>query len=166
MFSIWAKQQTIPSISASDSSKFQFHICFRSFRPDFLSVFHGEDTVPPRELRIDCKFQCQPAAKCALCSILSVCNNFVNCHAGLCLSLANSFFQMKNLNKLADVDVLVCDCNLLKDRWLLCWEPESAHANSHEKIGEWAHCWCCNVLLINHFWNIVPANLFNKACSS
>ena len=47
MFSIWAKQQTIPSISASDSSKFQFYICFRSFRPDFLSVFHGEDTVPP-----------------------------------------------------------------------------------------------------------------------
>ena len=44
MFSIWAKQQTIPSISASDSSKFQFHMCFRSFRLDFLSVFHGEET--------------------------------------------------------------------------------------------------------------------------
>ena len=47
MFSLQAKQQPIPSISASDSSKFQFHICFRSFRPDFLSVFHGEDTVSP-----------------------------------------------------------------------------------------------------------------------
>ena len=47
MFSIRAKQRPIHSISASDSSKFQFHICFRSFRPDFLSVFHGEDTVSP-----------------------------------------------------------------------------------------------------------------------
>ena len=47
MFSIWAKQRPIPSISASDSSKFQFYICFRSFRPDFLSVFHGEYTVSP-----------------------------------------------------------------------------------------------------------------------
>ena len=37
----------------------------------FLSVFHGEDTVPPQELRIDRKFQCQAAAKRALCSILS-----------------------------------------------------------------------------------------------
>lgn len=82
----------------------------------FLSVFHGEDIVPPHELRIDCKFQCQSAAKRDLCSILSVCNNFVNCPAGLCLSLTNSFFQMKILNKLADVDVLVCDCNLLNDR--------------------------------------------------
>ena len=50
--------------------KFQFYICFRSFRPDFLSVFHGEDTVSPQELRIDRKFQCQAAAKRALCSIL------------------------------------------------------------------------------------------------
>ena len=47
MFSLRAKQRPIPSISASDSSKFQFHICFRSFRPDFLSIFHGEDTVFP-----------------------------------------------------------------------------------------------------------------------
>ena len=70
MFSIWAKQQTIPSISASDSSKFQFYICFRPSQPDFLSVFHG-NTVPPQEFRIDCKFQCQAAAKRALCSILS-----------------------------------------------------------------------------------------------
>ena len=45
-------------------------MCFRSFRPDFLSVFHDEDTVPPQELRIDRKFQCQAAAKRALCSIL------------------------------------------------------------------------------------------------
>lgn len=63
---------------------------------------------------------CQAAAKRALCSILSVCNNFVNCPASLCLSLTNSFFQMKILNKLADVDVLVYDCNLLKDRRLWC----------------------------------------------
>ena len=103
MFSIWAKQRSISSISASDSSKFQFNICFRSFRPDFLSVFYGEDTVPPQKLRINCKFQCQAAAKRALCSILSVCNNFVNCPVGFCLLPTNSFFQMKNLNKLADV---------------------------------------------------------------
>lgn len=52
MFSIRAKQQTIHSISASGSSKFQFHICFRSSRSDYLSVFHDEDTVffsPPRK---------------------------------------------------------------------------------------------------------------------
>ena len=83
----------------------------------FLPVFHGEDTtVPSQELRIDCKFPCQAAAKLDLCSILSVCNNFVNCQAGICLSSTHSFLQMKILNKLADVDVLVCDCNLLKDR--------------------------------------------------
>ena len=51
--------------------KFQFYIYFRSFRSDFLSVFHGEDTVPPAELRIGCKFPRQAAAKSALCSILS-----------------------------------------------------------------------------------------------
>lgn len=34
-------------------------MCLRSFRPDFLSVFHGEDTVSPQDLRIDCKFPCQ-----------------------------------------------------------------------------------------------------------
>ena len=51
--------------------KISFLYLFRSFRPDFLSVFHGEDTVPPQELRIDRKFQCQAAAKRALCSILS-----------------------------------------------------------------------------------------------
>ena len=57
--------------------KFQFHIYFRSFWPDFLSVFHGEDTVSPQELRIDCKFQCQAAAKRALCSIQSAnCTTF------------------------------------------------------------------------------------------
>lgn len=35
-------------------------------------------------------------------------------------------------------------------------------ANSHEKIGELAHCRCCNTLLTNHFRNIGPANLFEK----
>lgn len=43
MFSLRAKQQPNPSISASDSSKFQFYIDFRSFQPDFLSVFHDND---------------------------------------------------------------------------------------------------------------------------
>ena len=52
MFSIRAKERPIPSISASDSSKFQFYICFQSFRPDYLSVFHDEDTVPPQEIHI------------------------------------------------------------------------------------------------------------------
>lgn len=59
---------------------------------------------------------CQAAAKRAICSILSVCNNFVNCPVGFCLLPTNSIFQMKNLNKLADVDVPVCDCNNLEDR--------------------------------------------------
>lgn len=76
MFLIRAKQQTIPSLAASDSSKFQFYIFFRPSQPDFLSVFHG-NTVPPQELRIDRKFQCQAAAKRALCSILSAnCTTF------------------------------------------------------------------------------------------
>ena len=81
-----------------------------------MAVFHGTDTVPPQELRIDCKFQCQAAAKRALCSILSVCNNFVKCPAGRCLLPTNSLFQMKILNKLADADMLACGCNLLEDR--------------------------------------------------
>lgn len=69
-----------PFISASDSSEFQFYICIRSFRPDFLSVSHGEDTVPPQELRIDGKFLYQAAAKRALYSILSAnCITFAVC---------------------------------------------------------------------------------------
>ncbi len=60
-----------PFNSASDPSKLQFYIGFRQFRPDYLSVFHGEDTVSPQELRIGCKFPCQAAAKLDLCSILS-----------------------------------------------------------------------------------------------
>ena len=63
MFSLRVKQQTIPSISASDSSKIQLYICFRSFRPDFLSVFHGEDTVPPQEHRMS---QCLAAANAGI----------------------------------------------------------------------------------------------------
>ena len=39
MFSIRVKQRPIPSISASDLSKFQFHICFQSFQPDFFCSF-------------------------------------------------------------------------------------------------------------------------------
>mgnify|MGYP004654404637 CR=1 FL=1 len=73
MFSIRAKQRPIPSISLRPPpSKLQFYIGFRQFRPDYLSVFHDEDTVPPQELRIGCKFPSQAAAKSALCSILSV----------------------------------------------------------------------------------------------
>ena len=54
-----------------------FYGCFRSFRPDSLSVFRGEDTVPPQELRIDRKSQRQSAAKRARCSILSAsCTTF------------------------------------------------------------------------------------------
>lgn len=71
MFSIRAKQRSIPSISASAPSKLQFYIGFRSFRPDYLSVFHNEDTVSPQEFRIDRKCQCQAAAKRALRSIPS-----------------------------------------------------------------------------------------------
>jgi len=53
MFSICAKQLAIPSISASDSSKFQFYICSGRFGRFFLSVFHGEDTVPPQLQPLD-----------------------------------------------------------------------------------------------------------------
>ena len=42
MFSIRAKQRPIPSISASNPSKFQFYICFRSLRQDILSVIHNK----------------------------------------------------------------------------------------------------------------------------
>ena len=72
------------------------------------------------------------------------------------------FFAMKILNKLADVDVLACGCNLLKNRRLWHFVLNPVHANSHEKIGELAHCRCCNTLLTNHFRNIGPANLFKK----
>ena len=53
MFSIRATQQPIPSITASAPSKFQFYICFQSFQPDYLPVFHDEDTAPPQEIRLD-----------------------------------------------------------------------------------------------------------------
>ena len=57
--------------------KISFLYLFRSFRPDFLFVSHGEDTIPPQELRIDGKFPYQAAAKRALCSILSArCTTF------------------------------------------------------------------------------------------
>ena len=69
---------------------------------------------------------------------------------------------MKFLNKLADADVLADGCNFQKDRLLWCFALDSAPANSHEKIGELAHCRCCNTQLINHFRNIGPANLFEK----
>ena len=73
---------------------------------------------------------------------------------------------MKILNKLADADVVVGSCNLLNDRLLWRFTLDPVPANSHEKIGELARCRCCNTLLTNHFRNIVPANSFEKACSS
>ena len=57
MFSIRPKQPTGP-----------IRFCFQSIKFPF---FYDKDTVPPQELRIDRKFQCQAAAKRALCSILS-----------------------------------------------------------------------------------------------
>ena len=51
MFSIRAKQRPIPSITASDPSKFQLYICFQSFRPDFFVCFSWQGysslTIPP-----------------------------------------------------------------------------------------------------------------------
>lgn len=62
-----------------------------------------------------------------------------------------SFFAMKILNKLADADVVVGSCNILNDRLLWRFTLDPVPANSHEKIGELAHCRCCNTLLINYF---------------
>ena len=70
---------------------------------------------------------------------------------------------MKILNKLADADVVVGSCNLLNDRLLWHFVLDPIPANAHEKIGELAHCRCCNTLLINYFRNIGPANLFDKS---
>ena len=47
---------------------------------------------------------------------------------------------MKILNKLADADVVVGSCNLLYDRLLWRFTLDPVPANSHEKIGELAHC--------------------------
>ena len=47
---------------------------------------------------------------------------------------------MKILNKLADGDVVVVRCNLLNDRLLWYFVLNPVSANSHEKIGELAHC--------------------------
>ena len=58
---------------------------------------------------------------------------------------------MKILNKLADADVVVGSCNILNDRLLWRFTLDPVPANSHEKIGELAHCRCCNTLLINYF---------------
>ena len=56
----FANCENLKSIVIPDSvtkiEAWAFMGCFRSFRPDFLSVFHGEDTIPPQEFRIDCKF--------------------------------------------------------------------------------------------------------------
>lgn len=60
MFLILAKESPIPSISAFGSSKFQFYIYFRSFRPDFLSSFHDKDIVPRKSFTFDCCFRVKP----------------------------------------------------------------------------------------------------------
>ena len=56
---------------------FSIHYLFPVVSAGFLSVFHGENAIPPHELRIDFKFSCQVAAKRALYSILSTnCTTF------------------------------------------------------------------------------------------
>ena len=53
MFSLRAKQRPIPSISLrSPHQNYIFISVSGSFQPDFLSVFHDEDTVPPQEIHI------------------------------------------------------------------------------------------------------------------
>ena len=101
-----------------------------------------------------------PHCKCTLFSI-----QFSPFHK-LTTNVNFSSFAMKILNKLADADVVVGSCNILNDRRLCCFVLDPVPANSHEKIGELAHCRCCNTLLINYFRNIGPANLFEKAYSS
>lgn len=72
MFSIRATQQPIPSITASAHQNYNFISVSSPFGRIFLSVFHDdEDTVPPQEIHIGCKFPCQAAAKRAIRSILS-----------------------------------------------------------------------------------------------
>lgn len=55
-----AKQQTIPSISASDSARFQLYIYFRSFRPNFLSVIHDKGIVPHKNSTLTANFRIKP----------------------------------------------------------------------------------------------------------
>ena len=72
MFSLRAKQRPIPFNFCVRLIKISIYWLFSVVSAGFfLPVFHGEDTIPPQEFRIDCKFQCQAAAKRALCSILS-----------------------------------------------------------------------------------------------
>ena len=53
MFSLRAKQRPIPSISLrSPHQNSNFISVSGSFQPDFLSVFHDEDTVSPQEIHI------------------------------------------------------------------------------------------------------------------
>ena len=47
MFSIRPKQPTDPIHFCVRVTKFPFYISFRSFRPDYLSIFNGRGVVPP-----------------------------------------------------------------------------------------------------------------------
>lgn len=58
MFSLRAKPRPIPSISASDSSKFQFHIGFRSStKPVFCLFFMARRQFPNRSLALAASFR-------------------------------------------------------------------------------------------------------------
>ena len=57
MFSIRAEQRPIPSISASDSSKFQFYIGFRSStKPDFCPFFMARIQFPHKSSALTASF--------------------------------------------------------------------------------------------------------------
>ena len=58
MFSIRAKQRPIPSISASDSSKFQFYIGFRSStKPNFCLFFMARIQFPHKSYALAASFR-------------------------------------------------------------------------------------------------------------
>lgn len=65
----------------------------------------------------------------------------VDCdYSEICRNKVTAYIFNEILNKLADVDVLANSCNILKNRLLCHFTLDSVHANSHEKIGEWALC--------------------------
>ena len=66
-----SSDQSLQFLCVRPHQNYNFISISGSFRPDFLSVFLGEDTVPPQELSIGCQFPCQAAEKLTLCSILS-----------------------------------------------------------------------------------------------
>ena len=133
MFSIWAKQQTIPSISASDSSKFQFYIYFWSFRPVFFCLFFmTRIQFPHKSSALTASFRVrrspnEPSIAVALTlasSFRTRSFSFFFSPNGRPLftkdvSFAQRLQSFRNeiLNKLADTDVLASGCIILRDRW-------------------------------------------------